>query len=259
MKAGVSGAAWASVLSQCVGAFVPLFYFLSDNKSLLRLVKTKFQLRPVLKACTNGSSEMITNLSFSVVNMMYNMQLLKYAGKDGVTAYGIIMYAGFIFVGIYLGYSVGTAPMTGYNYGAGNTRELKSLLNKSIKLLGVSAIILTLLAELLSEFLAGIFVSYNKELMSMTANAIRIYSLSYLIGWINIYASSFFTALNDGLSSAVISFLRIFLFQISMVFLLPLWFGLNGIWAAIIAAEALSLFVSLTLLIKNRKKYGYGG
>ncbi len=259
MKEGVAGAAWASVLSQCVGAFVPLFYFLSNNKSLLRLVKTKFELKPILKACTNGSSEMVTNLSFSVVNMMYNMQLMKYAGKDGVTAYGIIMYVGFIFVGIYLGYSVGTAPLTGYNYGAGNTKELKNLLGKSIRLLAVSAFVLTLLAELSSEFLAGIFVSYDKGLMRMTANAIRIYSMSYLIGWINIYASSFFTALNDGLSSAVISFLRIFLFQISMVLLLPLWLGLNGIWAAIIAAETLSLFVSLTLIIKNRKKYGYGG
>lgn len=253
----VTGAALATIISQLVGAMVPLVYFMKKNKSLLRLVKTGFKFKPILKACTNGSSEMITNLSFSLVNMLYNIQLLKYAGKDGVTSYGIIMYVGFIFVGIYLGYSIGTAPVIGYHYGAQNNDELKSIIRKSFKLLAAAAFILTLLAELSSKYLAGIFVSYNDELMTMTSRAIRIYSLSYLIGWINIFASSFFTALNDGLSSGLISFLRTLIFQVAMIFLLPVWFGLDGIWAAIIAAEILSLAVSLFLIFKNSKKYGY--
>lgn len=256
---GVSGAAWASVISQCVGALVPLFYFLGKNQSLLRLVRTGFEWRPLLRACTNGSSEMVTNLSFSVVNMMYNHQLMQYLGQNGITAYGIIMYVGFIFVGIYLGYSFGIAPVIGYHYGANNRQELQSLLRKSVKLLAAAALVLTIAAELSARLLAGIFVSYDENLLTLTTGAIRLYSLSYLIGWLNIFASSFFTALNDGLSSAVISFSRTFLFQLSMIFVLPLWLGADGIWAAIIAAEVLSLAVSLFLIIRHRKKYGYGG
>ena len=176
-----------------------------------------------------------------------------------MTTYGVIMYGGYIFVGIYLGYSAGAAPVVSYHYGAGNYKELKGILKKSVLLLGMASLLLTLTALLSAEGLAGIFVSYDENLMRLTANALRIYSVSYLIGWMNIFSSAFFTALNDGVSSGLISFLRIFLFQISMIFLLPLWFGLDGIWGAIIAAELMSLTVSLFLLVRHRKKYGYGG
>lgn len=200
---------------------------------------------------------MLTNLSMSLVNMLFNMQLMKYAGANGVVAYGIIMYVGFIFVGTYLGYSIGTAPIIGYHYGAENFDELKSLLKKSIKLISVTSILMTGAAELLSKVLAGIFVSYDPELLEMTVRAIRLFSLSYIISGFNIFSSSFFTALNNGAVSAAISFLRTLVFQIVMIFLLPVIFGLDGIWLSVVFAEVFSLIVSVIFLILNRKKYKY--
>ena len=182
---------------------------------------------------------------------------MKYAGADGVVAYGIIMYVSFIFVGIYFGYSTGTAPIIGYHYGAENTEELKSLLKKSLRLIAITAIIMTILAELSSKILASIFVSYDTELLDMTANAIRLFSISYIISGFNIFASSFFTALNDGVVSAAISFLRTLVFQVAMIFILPALFELNGIWLAVVLAEILSLGVSIVFLAENRKKYNY--
>lgn len=254
---GVFGAALATGISQLIGAMIPIIYFARKNKSPLKLVRTKFEIKPILKTCANGSSEMVTNISMSLVNMLYNLQLVKYAGYDGVVAYGIIMYVGFIFVGTYLGYSVGVAPIIGYHYGAGNTDELKSLFKKSLILICSAAVILTACAELLSSTLAGIFVGYNKELHDMTTNAICLFSLSYIISGINIFASAFFTALNNGLISAVISFLRTLVFQIAFIFILPLIWGLNGVWLAVVGAEIFSLIVSLIFFITNRKKYKY--
>lgn len=256
-KWGIAGAAAATVASQVVGAGIPLVYFLRENSTVLRICKTKFETAPIIKACANGSSEMVTNLSMSLVNMLFNIQLMKFAGANGVSAYGIIMYVGFIFVGTYMGYSVGSAPIISYHYGAGNKAELKSLLNKSLKLLGAVALIMTLLAELLAKPLAGIFVGYDKELMGLTVNAIRLYSLSYIISWFNIFASAFFTALNNGFVSALISFLRTFVFQVIMILLLPAVWGLNGIWLSIVAAEIVSIIVSVVCYAANRKKYEY--
>ncbi len=257
LKLGVAGAAMATVTSQLVGALIPLIYFSRKNKTMLKLGKTKFNLSTILKTCTNGSSEMVTNLSMSLVNILFNMQLMKFAGANGVSAYGIIMYVGFIFVGTYMGYSVGTAPIIGYHYGAENKDELKSLLRKSLKLLGVIAIIMTCLAEILAKPLASIFVGYDKELLNLTINAIRLYSLSYILSWFNIFASSFFTALNNGFISALISFLRTLLFQVMMIFILPAIFGINGIWFSVVSAEILAVIVSIICIVKNRKKYEY--
>lgn len=200
---------------------------------------------------------MVTNISMSLVNMLYNLQLVKYAGYDGVVAYGIIMYVGFIFVGTYLGYSVGVAPIIGYHYGAGNTDELKSLFKKSLILLSATAVILTACAEIFSSALAGIFVGYNKELHDMTTNAICLFALSYIISGINIFASAFFTALNNGLVSAIISFLRTLVFQVAFIFILPLLLDLNGIWLAVVGAEICSLIISVSFFVANRKKYKY--
>jgi len=256
-KMGIAGAAIATVISQFIGSGIPIIYFARENDSLLRFTKTKFELKPIIQTCINGSSEMITNLSMSLVNMLYNFQLLKYAGTNGVSSYGVIMYVGFIFTGVYFGYSMGTAPIIGYNYGAENHQELKNILKKSIKILGISSIVLTILAEILAKPLASIFTRYDEGLFEMTINAIRLFSISYFISWINIFLSSFFTALNDGLASAIISFLRTLLFQIAMIYLLPMLLGLNGIWLAIVVAEILSLFVSIGLFVKNRNKYQY--
>ena len=256
-KWGIIGAAVATTLSQIVGGIIPLIYFIRKNKSKLKLVKTKFSLKPIIKACTNGSSEMVTNLSLSLVNMLYNMQLMKYAGTDGVVAYGIIMYVGFIFIGTYLGYSIGSAPIIGYHYGANNTDELKGLLKKSLKLLIITSIGMTCIAEIFAKPLASIFVSYDKDLLEFTANAIRIYGLSYLVSGINIFASSFFTALNDGAVSASISFIRTLLFQAGTILVLPLLLEITGIWLAIVVAEILALIVSVVFLVIKRKKYRY--
>ena len=257
LKLGIFGAAIATGISQTIGGIIPLIYFICPNKSKLKLVKTKFELKAILQSCINGSSEMLTNLSLSLVNMLYNMQLMKYIGSDGVVAYGIIMYVGFIFIGTYVGYSIGTAPIIGYHYGAENTDELKSLLIKSIKLIAITSLIMTIISEITSKILASIFVSYNIELLNMTTNAIRIFSISYLISGFNIFSSSFFTALNNGVVSAAISFLRTLLFQIAMILILPAIWGVNGIWIAVTVAEILALIVSIIFLIINREKYQY--
>lgn len=254
---GVFGAAVATGISQFVGAIIPVIFFASGKNNILHLKKCRFNKDIIIKTCINGSSEMVTNMSMSLVNMLYNMQLMKYIGTNGIVAYGIIMYVGFIFSGTYIGYSLGSAPVISYHYGAGNKKELKSLFKHSIILLVISSVIMTLLAEVLAKYLAGIFVSYDKQLLELTTTAIRIYSVSYLISELNIFASSFFTALNNGFVSAAISFLRMFLFQIIMILLLPVIIGINGIWIAVTAAEALALMVSVIFVIINRKKYGY--
>lgn len=257
LRLGVLGAAVATGISQFVGAIIPVIYFASGKNNILHLKKCRFNKDIIIKTCINGSSEMVTNMSMSLVNMLYNMQLMKYIGTNGVVAYGIIMYVGFIFSGTYIGYSLGSAPVISYHYGAGNKKELKSLFKHSIILLVISSVIMTLIAEVLAKYLAGIFVSYDKQLLELTTTAIRIYSVSYLISELNIFASSFFTALNNGFVSAAISFLRMFLFQIIMILLLPVIIGINGIWIAVTAAEAFALVVSVIFVIINRKKYGY--
>lgn len=256
-RLGVFGAALATAISEFVGAAIPLIFFIRKNNSPLKLIKTKLELKPILRTCSNGSSEMVTNISMSLVNMLYNLQLVKFAGYDGVVAYGIIMYVGFIFSGTYLGYCVGVAPIVGYHYGAANTAELKNLFKKSLFLLSSAAVVLTACAELLSSVLAGIFVGYNQDLHNMTTNAIQLFALSYIISGINIFASAFFTALNNGLVSAVISFMRTLVFQIAFIFILPELLGLNGIWLAVVGAEICSLIVSVSFFVANRKKYKY--
>lgn len=254
---GVFGAALATGISQVIGVIIPLLYFITKKSSILRFTKTRFELKPIVKTFTNGSSEMLTNLSTSLVSMLFNAQLMKYAGSDGVVAYGIIMYAGFIFSGIYMGYALGSAPIVGFHYGAKNTDELKNLLKKSIILIAVTALVITGLAEISSRMMASIFVGYDMNLMNITTKAIRLFSISYLISGFNIFASSFFTALNNGLVSAIISFLRTLVFQVVMIYLLPAIWGINGIWLAVVFAEILSLIVSVTFLVKNKKKYQY--
>lgn len=256
-RLGVFGAALATAISEFVGAAIPLIFFIRKNNSPLKLIKTKLELKPILRTCSNGSSEMVTNISMSLVNMLYNLQLVKFAGYDGVVAYGIIMYVGFIFSGTYLGYCVGVAPIVGYHYGAANTAELKNLFKKSLFLLSSAAVVLTACAELLSSVLAGIFVGYNQDLHNMTTNAIQLFALSYIISGINIFASAFFTALNNGLVSAVISFMRTLVFQITFIFILPELLGLNGIWLAVVGAEICSLIISVSFFVANRKKYKY--
>ena len=257
LRFGVFGAALATGISQFVGSVIPIIYFAGGKNNVLKLTKCRFNKDIIIKTCINGSSEMVTNMSMSLVNILYNMQLMKYIGTNGVVAYGIIMYVGFIFVGTYMGYAVGSAPVISYHYGAGNKDELKNLFKRSLTIIIVSSVVMTLIAEIIAGYLAGIFVSYDNNLLELTTEAIRIYAVSYLISGVNIFASSFFTSLNNGVVSAVISFMRMFVFQIVMILLLPVVLGISGIWTAVIAAEVLSVVISVMFLVKNRKKYSY--
>lgn len=254
---GLAGAAIATAVSQVIGGGIPLFYFLRHNSSLLRLVVTRFELRPLWKTCTNGSSELMTNLSSSLVNILYNLQLMKLTGQDGVAAFGTIMYVFFIFIAIYIGYAMGCAPLIGYHYGAGNHKELKNLLTKSLVLMGILGVLLTIAAEVLAAPLSKLFVGYDPELYALTCHAFRLYAFSFLVTGFNIYGSAFFTALNNGGFSAAISFLRTLLFQVAMIYLLPIFFDLDGIWLAVTAAECLTLVITIIFLITQRKHYHY--
>ena len=254
---GIAGAAIATGLSQCVGGLFPLLYFLRPNTSKLRLVRTKLELRPILNACGNGSSELMSNISSSIVSMVYNFQLLKYLGEDGVSAYGVLMYVQFVFVAIYIGYSIGCAPIVGFHYGAQNHPELKNMLRMSVILMSASGVVLTVLARVLAAPLAKIFVGYDEGLFTLTCHAFRLFSFAFLFAGFNIFASSFFTALGNGLISAAISFLRTLVFQTSSVILLPLLLGVDGIWYAITAAEIFATIISLIFLLAKRKKYHY--
>lgn len=254
---GLAGAAFATVTSECIGGLFPILYFARKNSSLLKLGRTHFNGKIFLCACGNGSSELMTNLSSSIVNSLYNIQLMNLAGENGVAAFGTIMYVNFIFIAIFLGYSIGSAPLVSYHYGASNHDELKNLFQKSLRLIGIWGLMLFILAQLIARPLAAIFVGYDADLFSMTQNGFRIYCIAYLINGFNIYGSSFFTALNNGLISAAISFLRTLVFQLAAVLLLPLLLGINGIWSAVAVAELLTLGLTVTFFVRSRKKYHY--
>lgn len=254
---GVTGAAAATAISEFIGGVIPLLYFARKNDSRLRLVKFKFDVKALLKTCTNGSSEFMSNVSMSIVSMLYNMQLMKYAGADGVAAYGVLMYVSMIFQAIFIGFAVGTAPIIGFNFGAQNTSELKGLLSKSLRIIGVCAVFMFAAGELFARPLGKLFVGYDEELLEMTVHAFSIFSFSFLFSGFSFFGSSFFTALNDGLTSALISFLRTLVFQLAAVLLFPLIWELDGIWLSIVGAEIMSITATVLFLIVKRKRYGY--
>lgn len=254
---GVAGAAIATGLSQCVGGVLPLIYFLRPNDSLLRMRPTSLRLRPILQACGNGSSELMSNISSSLVGMLYNFQLMRLIGEDGVSAYGVLMYVQFIFVAIFIGYSIGCAPVVSFHFGAQNHSELKSLLRKSTLLMASGGVLLTIAARLLAAPLARLFVGYDAGLFELTSHAFRLFSWSFLLAGFNIFTSGFFTALNNGAISAAISFLRTLVFQTASVLILPLLLGVDGIWWAITVAEIFAFLISLMFLYLKRNKYHY--
>lgn len=290
---GAAGAAIASVIGQCVGGVLPLFYFscrreqekaasdeekcdkgkafpqsgskrkrnphkgLIKNTSLLQLTKTKLDAGVLIRTCANGSSELMSNISASIVGMLYNFQLIKYAGENGIAAYGVVMYTQMIFFAVYIGYAVGTAPVVSYHYGAGNHGEMRSLLQKSLLLMAGTGIVMMLLAQASASVLSGIFVGDDQELLAITTHAFVIFACSYLLSGVNIYASSFFTALNNGGISAVISFMRTLIFQTGAVLILPLLLGIDGIWWAVAVSEVMAFLISAVFLVVKRKKYHY--
>lgn len=254
---GLVGAATATAVSQVLGGVIPILYFSRKNTSQLRLTKTKMDGKALLKACTNGSSELMSNISTSIVSMLYNFQLMRYAGENGIAAYGVLMYVNMIFLAIFIGYSTGIAPVVAYHYGAKNHPELKGLLKKSYVVIGIFAVLMFVLAEILAKPLAGIFVGYDRELMEMTQRAFIIYSFSFLFSGIAIYGSSFFTALNDGLTSALISFLRSLVFQVAAVLILPIFLKIDGIWFSVVAAELVAAVMTVFFIAAKKKKYQY--
>lgn len=257
-KWGILGAALATGISETIAGLLPLFYFLSKhNHSLLRLTKTKLEFKPLIQVCSNGISELFSNISGSIISIVYNWQLLRYAGENGLSAYGVLMYVQFIFIAIFIGYTVGSAPVISYHYGAENHTELKGLLKKSLRLNLFVGIIMTILGLCLAIPFAKIFVGYDQELMNMTSHAFQIVSLAFMMIGINIFISSFFTALNNGIISAIISLLRTLGFKLLAAILLPLWFGVEGIWWSIVFAEVMALIISLTFLLAKKKKYQY--
>lgn len=254
---GLLGAAYATGISQLVGGFVPFIYFIRPNESLLKLTKTNFDGKVLLKTCINGSSELMSNVSMSLVSMLYNIQLLKLAGENGVAAYGVLMYLNLTFVSIFLGYTIGIAPVISYHFGAGNYPELKNLLRKSLVVLAVFSVVMLALSEILASPLSKLFVGYSNELFELTLRGFRIFSFLFLFAGLSIFGSGFFTALNNGLVSALISFLRTLVFQVLAVLLLPIIFDIDGVWLSAVVAEVLSVVVTVIFIVAKRKKYHY--
>ncbi len=254
---GLAGAAAATALSQLIGGLLPVIYFLRKNTSLLRLSKPCFDGRALARICANGSSEVMSNISMSLISMLYNVQLLKYAGENGVAAYGVLMYVNLVFLAVFIGFSIGTAPVIGYHYGAQNHAELKGILKKSLTIISAFSVCMLLFALLLAKPLARVFVGYDEELMDMTLHAFFIFSFSFLFAGFAIFGSSFFTALNDGLTSAAISFLRTLVFGVAAILILPLILGLDGIWLSTVVSEVMAVIVTAMFMAGKRKKYNY--
>ena len=257
-KWGLVGAALASGLSQCIGGILPLIYFLSSkNDTPLKFVKTKMEGKVLLKACANGASELMTTVSSSLVSMLYNFQLMRLAGQNGIAAYGAVMYVEFAFVAVFIGYSIGTAPIVSYHYGSENHNEVKNMLQKSFKIMSILGITMMVLAQILASPLAKVFVGYDKQLFDMTVHGFRLFSFYFILAGINIYASSFFTALNNGMISAIISFSRTLGFETLAVIILPIFLQLDGVWLAITVAEICAFVISISFLIAKKEKYHY--
>lgn len=254
---GLAGAAYATVISEYVGGLIPLVFFLMPNNSPLRLGKTHFHWHDIVKASTNGSSEFLSVSASSIIGMLYNLQLLRYAGTDGVAAYGVIMYVNFVFTGIYFGYTMGISPVIGFHYGAENEDELKNLFKRSAKMLITASVVITILSELASRLLVGIFVGYDPELMALTVRGFRIYSIAFLFMGINIFGSGFFTALNNGGISAMLSVIRSLGLQLISIYLLPYLLGTDGLWLVVVVSDGLCLLLTIYMLARYRKKYHY--
>ena len=257
-KWGLVGAALASGLSQCIGGILPLIYFLSSkNDTPLKFVKTKMEGKVLLKACANGASELMTTVSSSLVSMLYNFQLMRLAGQNGIAAYGAVMYVEFAFIAVFIGYSIGTAPIVSYHYGSENHNEVKNMLQKSFKIMSILGITMMVLAQILASPLVKVFVGYDKQLFDMTVHGFRLFSFYFILAGINIYASSFFTALNNGMISAIISFSRTLGFETLAVIILPIFLQLDGVWLAITVAEICAFVISISFLIAKKEKYHY--
>ncbi|MBP5505268.1 MAG: MATE family efflux transporter [Bacteroidales bacterium] len=255
---GLAGAAAASMLACCVGGGFPLWYFSSKkNDSSLRLTRSRLERAPILKTCSNGLSEYVGNISFNVLAICYNLQLLRMMGENGVAAYSVLLYYSYIFAAVFFGYNITVTPVIGFNYGAGDKKELKSLLRHSWTLLLALGILITLVSELSAGSVARLFVGYDAELTALTVRALRISMASFVMVGVNLFVSAWFTGLGNGKVSAALAFIRNLVLELGFVFLLPAIFGPDGIWQAVNAAEVCCLALSVILILRYRKRYGY--
>ena len=257
-KWGLAGAAAATTLASCVSGIFPLWYFSSRrNRSSLRLVRSALEREPILKTCSNGLSEYVGNISWNILAICYNLQLLRMMGENGVAAYAVLLYYGYVFASVFFGFNISVTPIVGYHYGAGDKAELRSLLRHSVSLLLVLGALMTLVSELSAGPAARLFVGYDPELSALTKHAIRLYMLSFFIAGFNLFISAWFTGLGNGKVSAAVSFVRNLVFELGFVFLLPALLGPNGIWLAVDAADLCCLVLGVTLILVFRKRYGY--
>ncbi len=254
---GLIGAATATAVSQVIGGLLPIVYFARDNDSLLRFTRFEYDGKALFKTCTNGFSEFLSNISMSFVSMLYNVQLMNFAGENGVAAYGVLMYVNMFFLAIFIGFATGISPVIGYHYGAKNSDELRGLLARSFVIIGVSSVLMFILGEVLAYPLSYVFVGYDSELCAITLHGFRIYSFVFLLAGMAIFGATFFTALNDGLTSAIIAFLRTLVFQVASVIVFPIFWQLDGIWLSAVFAEVAAVSLSLFFMAINRKKYNY--
>ena len=257
LRLGLTGAAVATSISQTMGALIPLLFFSRENNSLLRLTGASLDGRAIFKICVNGMSELINNIAFSVVGILYNVQFLKYTGEDGIAAYGVLLYVSMIFEAVYMGFCMGSSPVVSFHYGADHRDELHSLLHKSLRIIGVASLCMMLFSQLMARPLSYIYTGYDEELMAMTVHGFRIYSITFLFSGFGIYGSAFFTALNNGPASAVISILRTLVFEVLCVLILPLLFGTDGIWSSVVAADFMAMTTAGVMLKAKQKLYGY--
>lgn len=258
LEMGVLGAALATITSQMLGGLYPLLFFLrKDNGSPLRLIRCRLELRPVLASCQNGLSEYVSQISLSVVSICYNLQLMRYIGQDGVSTYGVLMYVGFIYVAMFVGFNMTIAPVVGYNYGAGNKAELRSLLRHGLLIVFLAGCMMSLVSFLTAGVASALFVGYDPGLMQMTKHAMRLYMCSFVVVGVNLLTSAWFTALSNGTVSAFSSFTRTMVFELASVFILPLVLGIDGIWASVIVADVMAFILSVILLLRYRRRYGY--
>ena len=254
---GIAGAAIATAISQFSGGIVLLVYFSRPNQSLLRLSKMIMDVKALVKTISNGMSELVSNFSFCLVSMLYNLQLIRYSGEDGVAAYGVLMYVGFIFFAVFVGFTVGMSPVVSYHFGAQNHTELKNLRQKCIRIIIGFSCLMFIASEMLALPFSSLFVGYDPALLSLTCRGFIVFSFSFLFCGMAVFGSAFFTALNDGVTSAIISFLRTLVFQVGSVLLLPLWFDVDGIWFSLVVAEVAAFFLTFIFLVLKKKKYHY--
>lgn len=256
LEMGIRGAALATGIGQLIPAVAGLLYFLCSRKTLW-LVKPRGDFAVIKESCFNGASEMVTNLSGAVVTFLYNFMMLKYLGESGVAAITIVLYGQFLFNALYMGFSMGVAPVISYNYGSDNRRLLQRIFKICISFVSVSSILITAIALVASPAIVEVFTPKGSGTYEIAKTGFLLFSVNYIFAGINIFASAMFTAFSDGKVSAVISFVRTFVMIVINIFLLPYLIGVNGIWLAVPAAECMTLFLSCGYFWTKRKKYHY--